>query len=378
MQMSQNDEKLQETEMTEKIKTSNEGQEAASQDAQQSHKRRVRYKGKYPKKFEEKYKELQPEKYQDTIQHVMQKGNTPAGMHISIMVKEILDFLEIKPGQVGFDATLGYGGHTKAMLQCLQGKGHVYATDVDHEEAAKTKKRLEELGFGEDILTIKLQNFCTIDEIAKEVGGFDFLLADLGVSSMQIDNPKRGFSFKVDGPLDLRLNQEAGISAAERLETITRDELAGMLYENSDEPYCEELAKAITDEIRRGNHMDTTTKLRQVIEKTLDFLPEKEKKETIKKTCQRTFQALRIDVNREFEVLYEFMEKLPDALKPGRRAAILTFHSGEDKLVKKALKAGYKAGIYSDYAKDVIRPSAQECAQNGRARSTKMRWAIKA
>ena len=376
--MSQNDEKLQETEMTEKIKTSNEGQEAASQDAQQSHKRRVRYKGKYPKKFEEKYKELQPEKYQDTIQHVMQKGNTPAGMHISIMVKEILDFLEIKPGQVGFDATLGYGGHTKAMLQCLQGKGHVYATDVDHEEAAKTKKRLEELGFGEDILTIKLQNFCTIDEIAKEVGGFDFLLADLGVSSMQFDNPKRGFSFKVDGPLDLRLNQEAGISAAERLETITRDELAGMLYENSDEPYCEELAKAITDEIRRGNHMDTTTKLRQVIEKTLDFLPEKEKKETIKKTCQRTFQALRIDVNREFEVLYEFMEKLPDALKPGGRAAILTFHSGEDKLVKKALKAGYKAGIYSDYAKDVIRPSAQECAQNGRARSTKMRWAIKA
>ena len=376
--MSQNDEKLQETEMTEKIKTSNEGQEAASQDAQQSHKRRVRYKGKYPKKFEEKYKELQPEKYQDTIQHVMQKGNTPAGMHISIMVKEILDFLEIKPGQVGFDATLGYGGHTKAMLQCLQGKGHLYATDVDHEEAAKTKKRLEELGFGEDILTIKLQNFCTIDEIAKEVGGFDFLLADLGVSSMQIDNPKRGFSFKVDGPLDLRLNQEAGISAAERLETITRDELAGMLYENSDEPYCEELAKAITDEIRRGNHMDTTTKLRQVIEKTLDFLPEKEKKETIKKTCQRTFQALRIDVNREFEVLYEFMEKLPDALKPGGRAAILTFHSGEDKLVKKALKAGYKAGIYSDYAKDVIRPSAQECAQNGRARSTKMRWAIKA
>ncbi len=376
--MSQNDEKLQETEMTEKIKTSNEGQEAASQDAQQSHKRRVRYKGKYPKKFEEKYKELQPEKYQDTIQHVMQKGNTPAGMHISIMVKEILDFLEIKPGQVGFDATLGYGGHTKAMLQCLQGKGHVYATDVDHEEAAKTKKRLEELGFGEDILTIKLQNFCTIDEIAKKVGGFDFLLADLGVSSMQIDNPKRGFSFKMDGPLDLRLNQEAGISAAERLETITRDELAGMLYENSDEPYCEELAKAITDEIRRGNHMDTTTKLRQVIEKTLDFLPEKEKKETIKKTCQRTFQALRIDVNREFEVLYEFMEKLPDALKPGGRAAILTFHSGEDKLVKKALKAGYKAGIYSDYAKDVIRPSAQECAQNGRARSTKMRWAIKA
>mgnify|MGYP001083528589 CR=1 FL=1 len=342
--------------------------------AQTPHKRRVRYKGKYPKKFEEKYKELQPEKYQDTVEHVIRKGNTPAGMHISIMVKEILDFLEIKPGQVGFDATLGYGGHTKAMLQCLQGEGHMYATDVDPEESAKTRKRLAEQGFGEDMLTVKLQNFCTIDEIAKEVGGFDFILADLGVSSMQIDNPKRGFSYKVDGPLDLRLNQEKGISAAERLDTVSVEELAGMLDENSDEPYCEEIAEAIVKEIRR---IDTTTKLRQVIENTLEFLPEKERKDTVKKTCQRVFQALRIDVNREFEVLYEFMEKLPGALKPGGRVAILTFHSGEDRLVKKALKDGYKSGIYTDYAKDVIRPSAQECAQNGRARSTKMRWAIR-
>ena len=348
------------------------------QDTQMPHKRRARYKGKYPKKFEEKYKELQPEKYKDTIEHVIQKGNTPAGMHISIMVKEILDFLNIQPGETGFDATLGYGGHTKAMLECLQGKGHIYATDVDPEESAKTRKRLEEQGFTEDILTIRLQNFCTIDEIAKEVGGFDFILADLGVSSMQIDNPKRGFSFKVDGPLDLRLNQEEGISAAKRLESISRDELAGMLYENSDEPYCEELAKAITDEIRKGHPIDTTTRLREVIEKTLDFLPEKEKKEAIKKTCQRVFQALRIDVNHEFEVLYEFMEKLPNALKPGGRAAILTFHSGEDKLVKKALKEGYRLGIYTEYAKDVVRPSAQECVQNPRARSTKMRWAVKA
>ncbi len=352
-------------------------------DSQTPHKRRVRYTGKYPKKFEEKYKELQPEKYQDTIAHVIQKGNTPAGMHISIMVKEILDFLDIRPGQTGFDATLGYGGHTKAMLEKLNGIGHMYATDVDPEESAKTRKRLEELGYGEEILTIKLQNFCTIDEIAKEAGGFDFILADLGVSSMQIDNPKRGFSYKADGPLDLRLNQTKGISAAERLQTISREELAGMLMENSDEPYSQELAKAITDEIRKGRPVDTTTRLREIIEQTLNaflesILPQKQKKDTIKKTCQRVFQALRIDVNQEFEVLYEFMEKLPYALKPGGRAAILTFHSGEDKLVKQALKEGYKAGVYADYSKDVVRPSAQECAQNGRARSTKMRWAIKA
>ena len=342
------------------------------------HKRRVRYKGTHPRSYKEKYKELQPEKYGDTIAKVISKGSTPAGMHISIMVKEILDFLNIQPGQTGLDATLGYGGHTSYMLACLKGEGHMYALDVDTIEMEKTRKRLADKGFGPDILTIKHLNFANIDQVAEEAGGFDFVLADLGVSSMQIDNPKRGFSFKVDGPLDLRLNQEAGISAAERLDTITREELAGMLYENSDEPYCEELAKAITDEIRKGNRIDTTTKLREVIEKTLDFLPEKEKKDTIKKTCQRTFQALRIDVNREFEVLYEFMEKLPDALKPGGRVAILTFHSGEDKLVKKALKEGYRAGIYADYSKDVVRPSAQECAQNGRARSTKMRWAVRA
>ena len=165
------------------------------QETQTTHKRRVRYKGKYPRKFEEKYKELNPEKYKDTIEHVISKGNTPVGMHISIMVQEILDFLKIQPGETGFDATLGYGGHTKAMMECLHGEGHMYATDVDPEESAKTRRRLAEQGFGEDILTVKLQNFCTIDEIAKEAGGFDFILADLGVSSMQIDNPKRGFSF---------------------------------------------------------------------------------------------------------------------------------------------------------------------------------------
>ena len=345
---------------------------------EEPHKRRVRYKGKYPRNYKEKYKELNPEKYQDTIKKVIRKGSTPAGMHISIMVREIIDFLQIKPGQTGFDATLGYGGHTKAMLECLRGQGHMYATDVDPIESAKTKKRLADAGFGEDILTIRLQNFCTIDEIAKEAGGFDFVLADLGVSSMQIDNPDRGFSFKVDGPLDLRLNPEKGISAAERLAQIDEGELAGMLWENSDEPYAEELAHAIVTERKHGKPIDTTTRLREVIEETLSFLPEKEKKDTVKKTCQRTFQALRIDVNNEFEVLYEFMEKLPGALKPGGRAAIFTIHSGEDKLVKKSLQKRFCYFIYSEIANDVVRPSAEECAQNGRARSTKMRWAVRA
>ena len=186
-----------------------------NKELEKPHKRRVRYKGTHPRKFEEKYKELQPEKYKDTIEKVIRKGSTPAGMHISICVQEILDFLQIRPGQTGLDATLGYGGHSTEMLKCLEGRGHIYATDVDPVESAKTKMRLAEQGFGEDILSVRLQNFCTIDEIAKEAGGFDFILADFGGSFMQIDNLKRGFSFRADGPLDLRLNQEKGISAAE-------------------------------------------------------------------------------------------------------------------------------------------------------------------
>ena len=299
-------------------------------------------------------------------------------MHISIMVKEILDFLQIKPGQKGLDATLGYGGHTRKMLEQLNGEGHMYALDVDPIEIVKTKKRLENAGYGEEILTIIQENFANIDEVAKKYGPFDFMMADLGVSSMQIDNPERGFSYKIEGPLDLRLNPEKGVSAAERLREITRDEFEGMLIENSDEPYAKQIAKEVFETFRKGQKIETTTDLKNAIERALKFLPDnKEKKDIIKKTCQRSFQALRIDVNSEFEVLEAFLEKLPDVLADGGRVAILTFHSGEDRMVKKTFSRMYKAGIFSEISKDVIRPSAEECNQNGRARSTKMRWAIK-
>ena len=346
---------------------------------EQVHKRRVRYSGTHPKNYKEKYKEHNPEKYADTIAKVIQKGSTPAGMHISIMVQEILDFLQIKPGQTGLDATLGYGGHTREMLKCLEGQGHIYGLDVDPIESAKTKERLANLGFGEDILTVRLQNFADIDLVSKETGKkFDFILADLGVSSMQIDNPDRGFSYKVEGPLDLRMNPEKGISAAERLDGITVEELQGMLIENSDEPYAEEIAETVVKWQSRGKKIKTTTNLKNAIEEALRFLPEKDRKEAVKKSCQRTFQALRIDVNSEFEVLYTFLEKLPDVLAPGGRVAILTFHSGEDRLVKKSFKQFQQDGLYSEVSRDVIRPSAEECARNGRAKSTKMRWAIRA
>ena len=342
------------------------------------HKRRVRYSGTHPKSYKEKYKEHNPEKYADTIERVIQKGGTPAGMHISIMVQEILDFLQIKPGQTGLDATLGYGGHTKAMLQCLNGEGHIYALDVDPIESAKTKERLQNQGFGEDVLTVRLQNFADIDQVVKDTGKkMDFILADLGVSSMQIDNPERGFSYKVEGPLDLRMNPQKGTSAAERLKEVTQEELEGMLVENSDEPYATEIAATVMKWFRKGKAIETTTHMKQVIEEALVYVPKAERDEAVKKSCARTFQALRIDVNSEFEVLYAFLEKLPDVLAPGGRVAILTFHSGEDRLVKRSFKELKDAGIYSDVCRDVIRPSQAECIRNSRAKSTKMRWAIR-
>lgn len=343
----------------------------------EKHVRRVRYSGTHPKRFEEKYKEHNPEKYKDTIEKVISKGSTPAGMHLSIMVNEILDFLQIEPGQQGLDATLGYGGHTGKMLEQLKGQGHIYALDVDPIEIVKTQKRLEEKGFGEDILTICQTNFANIDEIADKYGKFDFVLADLGVSSMQIDNPERGFTYKYDGPLDLRLNPEAGISAAERLMEITQEEFVGMMVENSDEPFAEEIAREVFGLKKKGTPVKTTFELKNAIEKALVKVPEKEKKLAVKKSCQRVFQALRIDVNSEFEVLYAFLDKLPHILNPGGRVAILTFHSGEDRLVKRIFKEMKSEGIYADVSKDVIRPTPEECARNPRAASTKMRWAVK-
>ena len=342
------------------------------------HKRRVRYSGTHPRKFSEKYKELNPEKYQDTIERVISKGSTPAGMHISICVQEILTFLQIKPGMKGLDATLGYGGHSRKMLEALQRRGHLYALDVDPIEIVKTTKRLREAGFSEEIFTPISENFANIDRVAEQYGSFDFLLADLGVSSMQIDNPERGFSYKQEGPLDLRLNPQNGEPASERLQKMNREEIEGMLIDNSDEPYAAEIARAIAGRNRKGQKIDTTTKLAELIGETLAFLPEKERKEAVKKSCARAFQALRIDVNSEFEVLEAFLTKLPSCMAPGGRIAILTFHSGEDRLVKRAFKEGKKAGIYSEVAEDVIRPSSEECAKNPRAKSTKMRWVIKA
>jgi 16S rRNA (cytosine1402-N4)-methyltransferase len=348
------------------------------------HRRRKHYAGKYPRHYAEKYKELHPERYRGEIEHVRAKGNTPAGTHVPILVREILQVLEIRPGEKGFDATLGYGGHTEKMLEALHGEGHLTSGDVDPIESAKTVARLRARGYGEDLWSFRRMNFCEIDALAAEQGPFDFVLADLGVSSMQIDDPARGFTYREDGPLDLRLDPTRGVPAAERLAELSRDELCGMLTDNADEPYAEEIARQILRDEKRGLAIQTTRELHEEIRKALVQVRElrgrsaAEKKDALRKSSARVFQALRIDVNQEYEVLYEFMEKLPGALAPGGRAAILTFHSGEDRIVKKAFQAFCRAGDYRDIARDVIRPGHEECFANPRARSAKLRWAIKA
>ena len=340
--------------------------------------RRVRYSGTHPKSFKEKYKELQPEQYADDIAKVIQQGRTPAGMHRSICVNEIMEFLKIVPGQIGLDATLGYGGHSLEILNQLLPGGHLFAIDVDPFELPRTRDRLASLGYGAEILTIQKMNFSDIDQIALETGPLNFVLADLGVSSMQIDNPERGFSFKVEGPLDLRLNPTSGKSAADLIKTISQSKLEELFLHNADEPNSEAIAIAIKYNIEQGIAVTTTTHLQEIIREALQFLPKNIRQEEIKKSCQRCFQALRIKVNDEFGVLDQFLEKLPDAIAPGGKVAILSFHSGEDRRVKKSFQRFFREGIYSEVAPDPIRPSAEECNTNPRARSAKMRWAIKA
>ncbi len=342
------------------------------------HTRRTRYKGKNPKNFHEKYKELQPERYSEDVEKIKEKGRTPAGMHISICVNEIMEFLNIQSGQVGMDATLGYGGHSLEILKRLHPGGLLYATDVDPIELPRTVTRLQALGYGEDKFIAQQMNFAGIDRIVEDAGPLDFVMADLGLSSMQIDNPERGFSLKTEGPLDLRMNPQNGKSAALLLKKISKEKLEELLTLNSDEPHAKLIATAISVALAGGKEIATTTQLTSLIEDCLLSARPNLTKDDLKKSCQRCFQALRIEVNKEFEVLDAFLDKLPGALKPGGRVAILSFHSGEDRRVKKSFQEFFRLGLYEEITQEPIRATPEESFNNRRARSAKLRWAIRA
>ena len=337
--------------------------------------RRPRYKGTHPRQFGDKYKELDPARYQDEQAKVRARGHTPAGTHVPIMVAEILAILDPQPGQAGLDATLGYGGHAQELLSRLSPGGRLFGIDVDPLELPRTEARLRALGYGEDVLGVRRMNFAGLPGLLPELGGgLDFILADLGVSSMQIDNPARGFTFKADGPLDLRLNPQRGQPASALLASLGREQLEELLREHADEPHAEILAQAL-----HGHPLATTRELSVAVRGALDGAAlGPDPRLELRRCLQRVLQALRIAVNDEFRVLEQFLACLPRALKPGGRVAILSFHSGEDRRVKKAFLAGLREGAYARVAKEPLRAGAPERRDNPRSTSAKLRWAERA
>jgi 16S rRNA (cytosine1402-N4)-methyltransferase len=343
------------------------------------HQRRPRYAGKNPRRFEDKYKELNPERYRADVAKVLAAGKTPAGSHRPIMVAEILEALALQPGEIAVDCTLGFGGHARELMAGLAPHGRLIGLDVDPVEHAKTTARLRAAGFGEDIFTAVRSNFAGLPKVLANLGlgGVDAILADLGVSSMQLDDPTRGFTFKIDSPLDLRLNPSRPPSAADWLARVTEMKLAAAFTEHADEPHAELLARELI--IRR--HLTPFTRTRQLADAIREILLQAKPSHdqaTDDDSVRRVFQALRIAVNDEFGVLDLFLRHLPACLNPNGRVAILTFHSGEDRRVKQAFRDGVRTGIYTSTNEEVIRASPAERRANPRSTSAKLRWAIRA
>jgi 16S rRNA (cytosine1402-N4)-methyltransferase len=341
------------------------------------HKRRPRYSGKNPRRFEQKYKELNAEQYPDEVAKVRASGKTPAGQHVPIMVEEVLECLQIEAGDHVVDGTLGYGGHSRALWQACQPSGHLLSLDVDPIELARTEARLRAAGMNAESFTARRCNFAGLSKALADQGwheGVNVIFADLGLSSMQIDNPARGFTFKSDGPLDMRMNPERGASAAQYLADVSAIKLTALLEENADEPNAALLAEALTRRVKE-RPLKTTRSLAEAIKQAL---PARTSLDDVDTTVRRVFQAIRIAVNEEFSALDSLLRAIPNALKAGGRVAILTFHSGEDRRVKKAFQEGLRTGTFSAISHEVIRASMDEQRANPRSSSAKLRWAVKA
>jgi 16S rRNA (cytosine1402-N4)-methyltransferase len=344
-------------------------------DPHSPHRRRPRYPGKYPRAFHDKYKELNPDRYGSEGQKILASGRTPAGTHRPIMVDEVLRCLQPAPGDVAVDCTLGGGGHAQAILERLLPGGRLIGLDLDPHELPRAEARLRDAGFGADTFVARQGNFAGLPHVlaAEGLASADVVLADLGVSSMQLDNPDRGFSYKVPGPLDMRMNPSRGEPASQLLTRLDEADIASLLTENADEPHARLIAKLL-----KQKPVDTTHAAERVVRTGLNKAFPNLTKTDVKMSVRRTFQALRIAVNDEFAALDALLRTLPRCLAPGGRIVMLTFHSGEDRRVKKAFQAGHRAGVYSDVAKTVIRSAREETFANRRAAAAKLRWAVRA
>ncbi len=389
------------------------GDTADSGSGSPARRRRPRYAGTHPRRFDERYKEREPKRYPDIETHVRAQGRTPAGTHVPIMVVEVLAALRPAPGEIVADLTLGYGGHALAFLERTAPDGRLIGLDVDGPQLEATGRRLAQV-VDPARLHLHHSHFAGLPKLlalgappsakrnrppndprpssvavgqgpaADGLAGVDILFADLGPSSMQIDDPARGFSYKHDGPFDMRMDPRRPRTAADILRTITGEELAAALRELADEPEHERIAQAIIRH-RSERPLTRTLELADVVlgargltRRTWSRRAGMAAGRSELHPAARTFLALRILVNDELRGLEQLLRVAPDCLRPGGRLGILTFHSGEDRRVKHALRDGLRDGVYAQIADEPLRPSPAERQANPRSGPAKLRWAVRA
>lgn len=357
--------------------------------------RRPRYAGTHPKHFEYKYKELDPGALPGIEEHIRAQGRTPAGTHIPVLVNEVMDILKPHPGEIVADCTVGYGGHALEFLRRIGPSGILIGLDVDAAQIERTRKRLNAAGRAAEVegtsstplpsaIRLHRSHFAGIGKVmAREgIAGFDIIFADLGVSSMQIDDPARGFSYKHDGPLDMRMDDRLVRTAADLLASLSVVELERALVELADEPDAMKIAQSIV-RFRAFRRITRTAQLVDLLFEVKGMTRRMWRERLPEQRGQlhpaaRTFQALRMLVNDEKPGLTQFLRVAPHCLTSGGRLGIISFHSGEDSEVERAFCEGLMSGTYSAVSKFPARPSPAEVTANPRSRSAIFRWAEKA
>jgi 16S rRNA (cytosine1402-N4)-methyltransferase len=294
--------------------------------------------------------------------------------HVPIMRREVLDCLRPMAGEVAVDCTLGGGAHAQAILERLQPGGRLLGIDLDPIELPRTEARLREAGFDSGTFVARQGSFADLPHLlaAEGLAGANLILADLGISSMQSDSPERGFSYKTAGPLDMRMNPSQGESASQLLARLSEEALASLLADHADEPHASLIARLL-----KRQPVETTHAMERFVRTGLTEAMPALSKADVKMSVRRSFQALRIAVNGELAALDALLAALPQCLLPGGRVAILTFHSGEDRRVKQAFRAGRRDGVYAEIADEVVRSSKVETFSNRRASAAKLRWAVR-
>ncbi len=290
-------------------------------------------------------------------------------MHRPVLPQEVLQYLRPRPGDTIIDCTIGEGGHAQTILELLSPGGRLIGIDQDREALCITEKKLSPF---KDSLELIYKNFINMDRILKEKGieHIDGILLDLGVSSLQLDTPRRGFGIMKDGPLDMRMNPEAKVSAADLVNTLTSDEITRILKSFGEERWASRIAKAIAG-YRETDPIITTGQLTEIVLRATRERPFKRRIHP----ATRTFQAFRIAVNCELEILDRTLSKIPGLLSSGGRICVISYHSLEDRIVKDRIRKFSKRGILRTLTKKPVRPQEEEVSLNPRARSARLRAA---